>query len=88
MNSVVVGKRYHSVAGNTIEILQEIEVHDADGRPMARFTGKPVKTVKGHEELMRKIQVFDGRGRWCSGSSSPVSKGSIHDLKEECKDGR
>jgi len=81
-----VGKKYHSKAGNTIEIVQEIEVHDLEGKPEARFTGRPVKTVKGHEELTRKIHVFTREGRWVSPNGLPVIGGSIHDLKEECKE--
>lgn len=86
MNKPQVGKRYHSKAGNTIEIMQEIEVHDSEGRPCMRYTGKPVRTIKGHEELLKKIHIFDDKGRWCTSASAPVAASSIHDLKEECKD--
>lgn len=77
-----IGKRYLSVTGNTVHIIEELDSEDADGRPVKKFVGSVVRTIKGHESLMSKIHRFNHEGKWLNERGNIVVP-CLHDLARE-----
>jgi hypothetical protein len=84
--SLKVGKCYYSYADNLVEIFNELILDDEEGHPIREYEGRVVKTIKGHDSLINKIQIFNAEGHWFNQDKQLLEK-SIHNLKEEAPDG-
>lgn len=76
-----IGTKYITRCGNVVEIDRMELADDPEGKPRRIYYARAVKTINGHESLLRKRQIYSETGKWLN-EYRQIQPKCIHDLKE------